>query len=226
MMSLNRYVFLCHNTFYARIFTKRNCICICLSLYGIGAFLVCLNLAGIGNHSFDRKSLTCMWDRMASYPYTIVFSVTLVWIPCIVIGVCYLRIYMFLREHANRMKKTIHGAQIGETNRSLQRNLQPHIVKSMFIIYAVFVFFWAPYALLIVIDSRDSFSHDVHVVITAFAHIHASVNWCIYYKTQKRFADAYRKILRCGRRNNCIRHIDQPVNQQTPNCIRFGDTKV
>lgn len=81
LMSFSRFVFICHNKYYKTIFRKGTCIAMCVGLYLIGIFLVLLNLAGIGGHSFDRKSLVCIWDRMATYYYTVTFSVVLVWIP-------------------------------------------------------------------------------------------------------------------------------------------------
>ena len=199
MMSLNRYIYLCHNSNYDRIFTKRSCILICVSLYSVGLTLVLLNQAGIGDHSFDRKSLECIWDRMATYPFTVVYSIMLVWVPCLVIGVCYFRIYLFLRGHALKMRKV--RDRKSNLDSETNRNLQTQVIKSMFIIYTVFAICWAPYALIMVIDVNDSFSHEAHVVITTFAHLHPSVSWLIYYKTQTKFAKAYRQILVCRKSN-------------------------
>ena len=77
ILSFNRYVFICQNKFYHKIFKKATCTGMCLCLYAIGTLLVLLNLAGVGGHSFDRKSLDCIWDRMVTYVYTVVVSVAL-----------------------------------------------------------------------------------------------------------------------------------------------------
>lgn len=197
MMSLNRYIFVCQHQYYDKIFSIRSCVVICMSLYCVGLTLVLLNQAGLGHHSFDKKSLECIWDRMATYPYTVVFSVTLVWIPCVVTGISYLLLFLFIRKHykitaCNR--KLVNG---GMSPPPGTRNLQLHVIKSLFLIYAVFVVCWAPYALIMVIDVNDTFSHEAHVYITTFAHLHPSVNWLIYCTTQKKFAKAYGQILSC-----------------------------
>lgn len=197
MMSLNRYFYICRQDDYRRLFTKRNCFLLCLSLYGIGTILVLLNTAGVGDHSFDRKSLECIWDRMATYPYTVVFSVTLVWIPLLVTGTCYLRIYIYVRSH--RRKIVQQQSEMNGTIVKSRRKQKLQLAKTLFIIYAVFVTCWAPYAILIVVDSDDTFPHEVHVFITMFAHLHPSLNWLIYYLTNKRFAEAYRYLLSCGK---------------------------
>lgn len=188
-MSFNRYIFICVHDKYDRIFKRSTCVCICISFYFVGGVLVLLNVAEIGDHGFDRKSLECIWDRMATFPFTVVFSITLVWIPSIVTGLCYVKIYLYVRKHKKRMRKQNHvGSSILFTRHF-------HLTRTLFIIYAVFVTCWVPYALLIVIDYTDSFPHEIHVYITMFAHLHPSINWLIYLVTNKKFADAYKYLL-------------------------------
>ena len=196
-MSLNRYIFVCHNILYKKIFSRPNSIMICIGVYCVGIGLVVMNFAGIGGHSFDKKSLECIWDRMADYPYTVVYSVTLVWIPCIVIGICYLRLYCFVNE--NKKKLLHHKIRSFATSPvsivAPKSNLK--LAKTFILIYVVFVTCWAPYAILIVIDYKDVMTHEIHVYITVWAHLHPSVNWLIYYLTQRKLAEAYRQILVC-----------------------------
>ena len=192
-MSFNRYIYICAHDKYGRIFKKWNSICICVSFYLIGGILVLLNVADIGDHGFDRKSLDCIWDRMATYPYTIFYSLTLFWIPSIVTGICYVKIFLFVSRHRKRIGEQSHTIN----TRQFKRNI--HLAKSLFVIYSVFITCWAPYALLIVIDSEDTFPHEVHLYITIFAHLHPSMNWLIYLVTNKKFADAYKRLInQCG----------------------------
>lgn len=186
VMSINRYFYICAHDKYERIFKKWNCIFMCISLYFIGGFLVLLNAVNIGDHGFDRKSLECIWDRMATFQYTIAFSIMLVWIPSLVTGLCYLKIFLYVRGHRNRLREQNYADNAGPCVRSFR------LARTLFIIYAVFVTCWAPYALLIVTDSRDNFPHEIHVYITMFAHMHPSLNWLIYCVTNKKFASAYR----------------------------------
>lgn len=77
----------------------------CFCLYIVGLTLVLLNLAGIGDHTFDRKSLECIWDRMATYYYTVAFSVVLVWVPVAITGILYLNIFITVQRSTQRMKE-------------------------------------------------------------------------------------------------------------------------
>ena len=215
MMSLYRYIFVCHNRHYSKIFSTKKCVGLCCAIYCIGITLVVLNQAGIGDHSFDRKSLECIWDRMATYPYTVVFSVTLVWIPCLVIGFCYLRIFLFVRRQSQIMasyRAKTPGTGANEPP-SAHGNMQLDVAKTLFLVYAVFVTCWTPYALIMVIDANDTFPHEAHVIITAFAHLHPSFNWLIYLGTQKRFAKAYRSILMRCLRDACLKESESTASQ-------------
>ena len=167
----------------------------------MGLLLVLLNQAGIGDHGFDRKSLDCIWDRMATYPYTVVYSVTLVLIPSIVIGICYLRLYFFVQTHKKKMHNYNMRNATLNSGSGMPANPKLQLAKTFILIYAVFVICWFPYALLIVIDHRDEFLHELHVFLTVWAHMHPSLNWSIYYFTQPKYKAAYRKILDCGRKD-------------------------
>lgn len=216
LLSLNRYIYICFNEYYQGIFTPRKSICMCVSVYFVGGTLVALNAAEVGNHGFDFKSLECIWDRMATYPYTVAFSIALVWVPSIVIGVCYLKIYLYVRGHKKRMRQQNEGG-----NSSSLKSFQ--LARTLFVIYAVFITCWAPYALLIVLDSKNTYPHEVHVIITMFAHLHPSLNWIIYYFTNKKFAASYREILtRC---RLCVRKNRRGNRGELSNTVTDGPSR-
>ena len=158
----------------------------CLTLYLIGTFLVLMNTAGVGGHGFDDKSLECIWDRMATYSFTVVFSVCLVWLPVIVVGVSYLSLFL----HVRRKRKQIMSREVTDQSKSKPLKL----AKTIFIVYVIFSLCWIPFAILLVADVYDSFSNKVHLSITVFAHLHPSINWLIYYTTNGNFKAGCKKI--------------------------------
>lgn len=263
MVSCNRYILICHQNVYRRLFTVRNSVLMCLGFLGLGILLVVLNFFGVGGHSFDHKSLECIWDRMADHNYTIVFAVAIVLLPIVVTGLAYLKLYL----HVTKSRKKIHnhghkGARSGgstpdnlsavdgdskdlklqvinhasekggnllrvpgpavsfekDSGISLSVNDKPsqasnvgsqgerrlkdrgssrlRLARALFVIYLVFSACWIPFALLIALDSRDTFSHEVHVIIVAWAHLHPSLNWLVYYYTHSKFKAAFDKLLR------------------------------
>lgn len=213
-MAVNRYFHICNYSVYRKLFTKRNVVLMCLSFWCIGLVLVLFNLAGIGDHSFDRKSLECIWDRMASRSFTVVFSVVMVWIPLCSISFSYIKIYQHVMKSKKRVHvATVHSMALPNTlgnpkiypksmrERDNERGLR--LAKTLFVIYAVFTVCWLPYALLIVVDWRDEFAHELHLLITMTAHLHPSLNFIVYYVTHQKFRRAFTEVLkRCAQ----IRH--------------------
>lgn len=185
LLGFNRYIYICHYEYYLKIFTKKTCLLMCACLYCIGLLLVLLNFAGVGDHSFDRKSLECIWDRTETYSYTVVFSVTLVWIPLLVIGFSYLCIFRAVIKSRYNIKNTISRRKTSYTN---------GLARTFFIIYAVFAICWIPYALLLVLDRSNTYSHEIQLYITVWAHMHPSYNWLIYYFTNTKMHCAFNRI--------------------------------
>ncbi|KAJ8322100.1 hypothetical protein KUTeg_000571 [Tegillarca granosa] len=210
-LSFNRYFLICHYNIYKTIFTKKNCVVMCFMFYTVGLTLVLLNLAGYGGHNFDRRSLECIWDRMATYPYTVVFSIFLVWIPITVTGFSFLGLYCFVHKKHKNVEKQIRKIE--------KEHHTSALAKSLFIIYAVFTTCWIPYSLLIVLDSEDSFSHEVHIYITVFAHLHPSINWIVYYLTNRNFSKAFRRILctkTCAKKLATVLESTSSTEYKTP----------
>nr|KAG5698181.1 hypothetical protein BaRGS_030544 [Batillaria attramentaria] len=268
-MSCNRYVLIVHPNYYRRIFTLPHSVIMCLCFYLVGFLLVSLNFFGVGDHSFDHKSLECIWDRMANHDYTIVFAFVLVLVPITVIGLAYTRLYLHVRriglkahnhgkksagvastslltedsttmqmpvrvnkdaektsaelkslikevdvekEHASaEMLSVSTPSQAGKSattpqcsqdraiTRGSTKNPTFRLARTLFFIYLVFAVCWLPFALLMILDSEDTFSHELHVVIVAWAHLHPSLNWFVYYHTHSKFRRAFRKLLRLDR---------------------------
>ena len=216
LMSFNRYIFICHHKYYNSIFKKSTCIAMCSGLYLIGLTLILLNLAGIGDHSFDRKSLECIWDRMATYNYTVAFSVVLVWVPVAVTGIFYLNIFITVQRSTKR---------ITEVTTSNHNRKSIRLARTLFMIYVIFSLCWIPYALIIVIDKNDTFPYEPHLILTAFGHLHPSINWLIYYFTNKNFEHAFNELVKLDRLFHFFKmNRKEESNEVSRTDTNFSDT--
>ncbi|XP_070192332.1 D(2) dopamine receptor B-like, partial [Littorina saxatilis] len=321
IMSLNRYVLICHHALYRVVFTARKCGLYCVLVYLFGFFLISFNFYGIGDHSFDYRSYECVWDRMASHDFTIVFSIVLVWVPMGVTGLAYGRTYCYVHKVRSAVTKNqgVRGARAapkrstreftavsvaqeavrrnddekqsiltvttvgdeGDASGSSEENPQHgttslsqesgptrlpipeeetnegkkdnngskslqvptkyrpaksrpsvrfpasateaqnpekeqqqtsntdhpglKLARPLFIIYVVFSTCWIPYSLAIIFDKHNSFPHELHAFITAFAHLNSSVNWLVYYHTHSKMRRAFRGLLGChSRRSSAV----------------------
>ena len=64
------------------------------------------NFLGWGDHVYDRKTLSCVWDRTADLSYSLFFSIAGVAFPVILISICYLKIYLFVRNSRKKVAAT------------------------------------------------------------------------------------------------------------------------
>ncbi len=95
-ISLNRYILICRQNIYARIFTLKKTVGIALVLW-FGAFLLDLpNFLGWGDHVYDMKTMACSYDRLANYSYTVFFIAMFVVIPLMTVLVCNVKIYILV----------------------------------------------------------------------------------------------------------------------------------
>ncbi|XP_076448660.1 melatonin receptor type 1B-A-like [Babylonia areolata] len=199
-VSVNRYILICYQRLYRRLFTLRTTLLLCLSFYLVGLLFVVLNFAGIGDHSFDHRTLECIWDRMADHRYTRFFGVVMVLLPIILTGLCYARLYLRVRN--SRLKVHHHQQQRGEGG-GRKTTTTMKLARTLFIIYMVFSACWLPYAVLLLLEDGAVRHHAVHLVIVAWAHLHPSLNWLVYYHTHSKFRAAFRKLLRLDRCCRC-----------------------
>ena len=58
---------------------------------------------GWGDHVYDHKTLSCVWDRTADLSYTMFFSLVGVCFPVVLISICYLKIYLFVRKSKHQV---------------------------------------------------------------------------------------------------------------------------
>lgn len=85
-LTINRYIFICRNTIYHKIFTTASTIIMCGSTWILSFALEAPNFIGWGGHSFDKKSHECIWDWTASRSYTLFVSLGLITCPLVTLS--------------------------------------------------------------------------------------------------------------------------------------------
>ncbi|KAL4240588.1 hypothetical protein ACF0H5_001380 [Mactra antiquata] len=196
LLSINRYLFVCQNYWYHRIMKRPICITLCVICW-ITAFLFEFpNFVGWGGHYFDQKNHQCIWDRTASFSYTLFVSGGLIGGPLILMGVCFILVfykiwsskrdlYIFDKDDPLRMRRI--------WKESLRTS------RTLVIIFIAFVICWTPYAVVIAFDNSDTASTEVHLFVTLLAHLHSSLNFTIFVCSNKNFRQAVHSLLRCGK---------------------------
>ncbi|XP_006814309.1 melatonin receptor type 1C-like [Saccoglossus kowalevskii] len=73
VISVNRYVYICHNKYYKRIFNLRNTVVMAIGVWVISALIDMPNFLNWGDNRFDMKTLVCSYDRTAQYGWILLF---------------------------------------------------------------------------------------------------------------------------------------------------------
>lgn len=203
----SRYICLCKNHLYAKIFSWKKTIMICFGLWVWAAIMEMPNFIGYpwGGHTFDMKTMACSYNRDA-YFYTIFFCGFAIGFPLIVVFACYLKIFLFVRaskktltkfaenDAGNGSEKPAKGTYM-ETVMNAKRREEIKLAKTLFIVFVVFLFCWGPYAVLVLCDPYDHGPKILYVVVIELGHINSSMNSILYAATNKRFRDGYRQFL-------------------------------
>lgn len=188
LISLNRYVYICHNKIYDKIFSHKKNLFFCLGTWVLAFLLEMPNFFGFGGHGFDMKNLQCIWMRTASASYTLIVGVLLIAMPLILMTIAYLMIFAAIQKS----KRTVysHAALCwpGAKKRQLKETIKS--ARSLFIVVIAFLICWTPYVVVILIDLKDRLSLHTHLFVTFLAHLHSSLNCSIYALTNPKFRRA------------------------------------
>jgi len=106
-ISINRYLYICCNSAYDIVFTRRHTVVIVLSTWLAGVALDSPNHLGWSSHSFDTKTQKCLWDRTTAYHYTILFVVVGMLLPFGVTTIFYWRIFAHIRFVKRRILRAL-----------------------------------------------------------------------------------------------------------------------
>ncbi|KAL8590158.1 hypothetical protein ACOMHN_010353 [Nucella lapillus] len=195
LASINRFVFICHNQFYHKIFTTKSCIMSCVFAWVLAFCFEFPNVVGWGGHYFDQKNHQCIWDRTSSLAYTMFVSFALIFFPLCVMLVCFILIF----RHIYRTKFNLYLFD-GE-DAFLSRKILLEALRTSRMLMGIFVVFllcWTPYGVVIVFDFYQELSMELHLFITLLAHMHSSANFLVYIVTNRNFRAAAVHFLSCG----------------------------
>ncbi|ELU08523.1 hypothetical protein CAPTEDRAFT_123524 [Capitella teleta] len=192
-VSFNRYIHICHNELYPKIFTKTKSFFMCIALWVICFLAEMSCFIGWGDHSFDKKTLSCVWDRTADFSYTLFFALVGVAFPVTLISICYVRIYRFVNASKIRVGAQRDDGQ-PQKDFSNQRQESMRLARTLFIIFAVFAACWTPYAIIVVADRYDTYPMEIHIFSILVAHTNSSLNSILYGLTNANFREGYKQI--------------------------------
>ena len=197
-ISLNRYIYICHQHLYNKIYSFRNTLVMCIGLWVFSFVVELANFLGWGDHSFDSKAFLCNWDRLASFSYSIFFPAVGVLFPIILISICYGLIYRYIQRSKPNLRLLFEIGVGGKSDPMKEDKVRKQIrqqTQMFFACFLVFTLCWTPYAFLVALDFLDNAPLPVHLYLGLLAHINSSLNFIIYGVLNNNFRNAYLHLL-------------------------------
>ncbi|XP_052763779.1 melatonin receptor type 1B-B-like [Mya arenaria] len=195
LLTLNRYVYVCANGWYHRIYKRPICIALCACAWITGFLMEFPNFVGWGDHYFDKKNHQCIWDRTASFSYTLVVSAGFIGSPLVMMGACFIMIFYKIYKR----KKDVFSLNLEDPLR--MRKVWVESLRSsrtLLVVFLAFVVCWTPYAIVTAMDVNNSFSYELHLFITLLAHLHSSLNFIIYMACNSNFRKQVLRVCMCS----------------------------
>ncbi|CAF0949684.1 unnamed protein product [Brachionus calyciflorus] len=183
-LAINRYIKICHDKIYNKIFTKKITYLICMIAWLGGIVLGVPNMSGWGGYGYDKKVLSCMTDRTQSQEFGFFYIFCYVSVPCLCILICYIKIFVYVRKYSGKVN-------MNGTNH--KRNIQ--LAKSLFASFITYFICWMPFGLIYLIDSKDILPPEAMVITTVLAHMNSIANPIYFAYFSLSFRKAYLKVL-------------------------------
>lgn len=203
MITINRYIMIAHYGTYTKIY-KPVWIAAMIVFCWVLSFgmLVPTVLQVWGKFAYDKRLGTCtiIEDDAGRSSKTALFITGFV-IPCLIIVLCYARIFWVVHSSETRMKKHANSAKDSQRTtkdkkEAKNRRNEWRVTKMVLAIFLSFIVCYLPITIVKVVDS-DVKHPDLHVMSYILLFLSACMNPIIYVIMNKQYRQAYKTVLMC-----------------------------
>ncbi|CAH1142649.1 unnamed protein product [Phyllotreta striolata] len=214
-ISVNRYILIAWPHLYQSVYTKFKVVMYIsvIWLFSYGLQIPTL-LGKWGTFGKDSKLGTCSInpDENGHSSKTALFVIGFA-LPCIVIVVCYVKIYMVVRKSHQKMQQ--HTSMGNKYKRSEMK-----ITKMVLVIFICFIVCYLPITLVKIFDN-DVNHAPLHVLGYLLIYSSSCVNPLVYVTMNKQYRVAYRDTLKCKYNSNLDSQQTQPEPSKSHMAISF-----
>nr|QVK45864.1 G protein-coupled receptor [Proales similis] len=182
LLAINRYLAIVHPPTYKRWFTIKKTGIFCAGTWIFAILLDAISYTDFGGRVYEPKIKSCFFERKKLGSLVIMASCCIV-LPCVIISVCYLKIYLFVRKSTSRVQQ--------QQSQSKSQKDRLALAKSLFMIFFVYSICWLPTGTVHVTDSLLDFSYLVFFYTRLLAYANAAINPLIYVLTNPTLREAY-----------------------------------
>ena len=199
LIALNRYVKMVRSVnIYQRMYTKNN-VLLSIAACGVfsGVFIIPYVWQKFCFHPGILACFACKGEDAKEQalllgPYSVIITVIY---PVMIF--CYYKVFRKIRAHfAQIADSTLHE----DIQKSIAEEIK--ITKLLFAVVITFLICWTPaftIEFLDILQGGYTLQRQVYLILTFTASANAAINPMIYGLTQKRFRQAYKKLLTCDK---------------------------
>ncbi|XP_067685263.1 melatonin receptor type 1B-A-like [Haliotis asinina] len=187
-IGVNRYLIVCHSHGFHG---KRVQIIILTCIYGWALTVVSMTFFGFGRHGFNHKTYMCLLVQGPSTgAFMVFFVIVCLWTPMLATLLSYGNLYYRVAKSRRRIVAVTKG-----NRKRKKQGDSVQLAKTAFVIFSVFVICWFPISILFLLDRDGGVNISVSILLSTFAHIHPSLNFFVFYGTNKRFRNAAKALV-------------------------------
>ena len=193
-VAFNRYVYICHNRVYSKLYTHCTIPVMIIGIWIIGTMIDLPTYLQFGNHIFHARISTCFFNPL--HPGYKVLFVVANFFPMALTVYCYIRIIALVYRRNQHLQKTIKQAnQIGNHNTSAIKAADVRLLKAIAAMAILALIIYTPFAITLLAD-RGQISETVWRFSNGLMHSFSCINWLIYAVTNNRIRNGFTKIFR------------------------------
>ena len=197
-VAINRYVYICHNGSYRKIYSRYTVPVMIAGIWIIGILLDLPNYLGFGDHVFHRRISTCFYDTIHS-GYKIFFVILGICFPVLITVYCYIRIVYMVHQSNQRLRES--GKNAPTKMRSAIKASDVRLLKTVAAMAILAVVIYTPYTITLLLD-RGQIDKRIWWFSNGLMHSFSCLDWVIYAVSNKRIRDGMLAIFSCGRCRN------------------------
>jgi 7 transmembrane receptor (rhodopsin family) len=204
---------ICHWEHYERIYTKRNTILLCLTVWLVIYLIELPNHVGWGDLRFSKLFFVCTFANHV-HSYALFYVLVGIFLPISISFGCYFKIYLKVKDsrltrsrilyaksdqesppptEVNAASQLSSAGNCGSVSQKFYEDLK--VIQVLFRVFLIYLLMWLPLVLLILLHLTTSISYVWYVLVLLSAHGNSAINCLIYAATIEHFRQGYKKLL-------------------------------
>uniref|UniRef100_A0A182M4R5 G-protein coupled receptors family 1 profile domain-containing protein n=1 Tax=Anopheles culicifacies TaxID=139723 RepID=A0A182M4R5_9DIPT len=208
MISINRYIMIAHYSIYPKVYKTSWIMVMIIACWLFSYGFQLPTLFGVwGKFGYNHQLGTCsiLPDDEGRSSKTAMFIIAFI-IPCIIIVICYSRIFCVVHNSANNNSisytasssavKVAGTRSAADARDAKARRNEWRITKMVLAIFLSFVFCYLPITISKIVDKNVSYP-VLHIIGYIMLYLSACMNPIIYVIMNKQYRQAYKTVIFC-----------------------------